>query len=60
MTLTVTGYVLSQNTVPRVLERLALIPALSDVSLQSTARAPDNKSTQFTITANVRTAGGNG
>ena len=33
----------SQATVPRVLERLALIPALSDVSLQSTRAAPTSR-----------------
>jgi Tfp pilus assembly protein PilN len=61
-TLTVTGFALTQGTVARVLDRLALIPALSDVSLQSTQRADvaGKKAMQFTIVANVRTAGGNG
>ena len=61
-TFTVTGFALSQDAVARVLDRLALIPALSDVSLQSTQRADvaGKKAMQFTIVANVRTAGGNG
>jgi Tfp pilus assembly protein PilN len=62
-TFTVTGTALSQDTIARVLDRLALIPALSDVSLQSTQRADvagGRKAMQFTIVANVRTAGGNG
>ena len=61
-TFTVTGNALSQDAVARVLDRLALIPALSDVSLQSTQRADvaGKKAMQFTIVANVRTAGGNG
>jgi Tfp pilus assembly protein PilN len=61
-TFTVTGNALSQDTVARALDRLALIPALSDVSLQSMQRADvaGKKAMQFTIVANVRTAGGNG
>jgi hypothetical protein len=70
---TVTGYALSQATVAQVLDRLALIPALSDVSLQSTQRAdaaPTNtnaapstnavptNAVQFTIGATLRSAGG--
>lgn len=58
----VSGYALSQNVVARALDRLALIPALSDVSLQSTQRAEvaGKKAVQFTIGANVRAGGGNG
>jgi len=61
-TLTVNGFALTQDTVARVLDRLALIPALSDVSLQSTQRADvaGTKAMQFTIVANVRATGGNG
>ena len=61
-TFTVTGTALSQDTVASVLDRLALIPALSDVSLQSMQRGDvgNKKATQFTIVANVRTPGGNG
>jgi len=61
-TFTVTGNALSQDTVARALDRLALIPALSDVSLQSMQRADvaGKKAIQFTIVANVRTPGGNG
>ena len=58
----VTGKARSQEIVASVLERLALIPALSDVSLQSTQRADvaGKKAVQFTIGANVRSPGGNG
>ena len=61
-TFTVTGNALSRDAVALVLDRLALIPALSDVSLQSMQRADvaGKKASQFTIVANVRTAGGNG
>ena len=56
----VTGYALSQATVARALDRLALIPALSDVSLQSTqpAGVGSKQAVQFTIGANLRSAGG--
>jgi Tfp pilus assembly protein PilN len=56
----VTGYARSQATVARALDRIALIPALSDVSLQSTQRADvaGKKAVQFTIGANLRPAGG--
>jgi Tfp pilus assembly protein PilN len=58
----VTGYALSQDIVALALDRLALMPSLSDVSLQSTTRADvgNKKAVQFTIGANVRSAGGNG
>jgi Tfp pilus assembly protein PilN len=61
-TLTATGFARSQAIVPSVLERLALIPALSDVSLQLTQRADvaGKKAAQFTINANVVSAGGTG
>ena len=61
-TFTVTGYARSQDSVARALERLTLMPALSNVSLQSTQRADvgAKKAVQFTIVANVRSAGGNG
>ena len=67
----VSGYAASQATVAQVLDRLALIPALSDVSLQSTSdvaaantsAAPNTNAVpanvvQFTIGANLRSAGG--
>ena len=56
----VTGNALSQDAVARALDRLALIPALSDVSLQSTQRADvaGKKAMQFTIGANLRSTGG--
>jgi hypothetical protein len=46
--------------VARALDRLALIPALSDVTLQSTQRADVNgkKALKFTIGANLRSTGG--
>jgi Tfp pilus assembly protein PilN len=55
-----TGFARSQNLVPRVLERLALIPTLSGVALQQSQRVDvgDKKAIQFTIGANVRTEGG--
>ena len=61
-TFTVAGKALSQDTVAVLLDRLALIPALSDVALQSMQRAEiaGKKAMQFTIVANVRPAGGNG
>src|SRR4051794_18692837 len=61
-TLTVTGFARSQSIIPSVLERLALIPSLSDVSLQATQRADvaGKKAAQFTINANVQYAGGIG
>ena len=44
----------------RALDRLALIPALSDVTLQSTQRADvaGKQALQFTIGANLRSTGG--
>ena len=56
----VTGYARSQATVARALDRLVLMPALSDVSLQSSARSDvgTKKAFTFTIGANVRSAGG--
>ena len=56
----VTGSARSQAAVARALDRLALIPALSDVSLQSTQRADVGSKTalQFTIGANLRSTGG--
>ena len=59
----VTGYALSQDIVALALDRLSLMPSLSDVSLQSTMRTDvgtNQKAVQFTIGANMRTAGGNG
>ena len=72
----VSGFALSQDIVALALDRLALMPGLSDVTLQSTQRAsvgatpgstpgstPGNTNAdavQFTISANVRSAGGNG
>ena len=61
-TFTVSGFARSQSIVASVLDRLALIPALSDVSLQSTQRTTvgTKAAVQFTINANVRSAGGIG
>lgn len=57
-----TGFARSQDIVAQALSRLALMPALSDIALQSTERTDvgSHKAIQFTINANVRTAGGNG
>ena len=56
----VTGYGRTQTTVARALERLVLMPALSDVTLQSTERTDigTKKAIKFTISANVRSVGG--
>jgi Tfp pilus assembly protein PilN len=69
----VTGYAVSQATVAEVLDRMALISALSDVSLQSAQRSDaagtnttaasntngvPNNAVQFTIGASLRSAGG--
>ena len=56
----VTGYARSQATVARALDRLVLMPALSDVSLQTSERTDvgTKKAFKFTIGANVRSAGG--
>jgi Tfp pilus assembly protein PilN len=58
----VSGYALSQDIVASALERLALIPALSNVSLQTTQRTQvsGKDAVQFTIGANVVAGGGNG
>jgi Tfp pilus assembly protein PilN len=57
-----TGYARSQDIVAQALSRLALMPTLSDIALQSTERTDvgNHKAIQFTINANVSTAGGNG
>jgi Tfp pilus assembly protein PilN len=59
---TVSGYALSQETVARALDRLALMPALSGVSLQSSQRADvaGKKAVQFTIGATLVAGGGIG
>jgi Tfp pilus assembly protein PilN len=56
----VTGNAGSQATVARALDRLALIPALSDVTLQSSKRADaaGKQALQFTIAATLRPTGG--
>ncbi len=57
---TVTGSADSQVRVALVLERLALLPWLSDVTLQQSARAGGDTNTpvQFTIGANLSSTGG--
>lgn len=57
----ITGFARSQSSIPRVLDRLALIPSLSDVALRQSQRVDvgSRKAIQFTIGANVRTEGGN-
>jgi Tfp pilus assembly protein PilN len=57
----VTGFTTSQKAVARVMDRLSLLPWLSDVSLQSSTRSDTNrgnKAVQFTIGANLSSTGG--
>jgi Tfp pilus assembly protein PilN len=57
----VTGFTSSQKSVARVMDRLSLLPWLSDVSLQSSTRSDTNrgsKAVQFTIGANLSSTGG--
>jgi Tfp pilus assembly protein PilN len=51
------GYALSQGTVANAMDRLALIPALSEISLQQTSRSEvaGRSVIQFGIASNVRT-----
>jgi Tfp pilus assembly protein PilN len=53
------GFALSQPTVARLMQRLALVPMLSDITLQRSERANvgADKAFQFTLSANVRTNG---
>jgi Tfp pilus assembly protein PilN len=52
---TVSGYAFTQDIVAKVMDRLELVPALSDVTLQSstTADVGARKAYQFTMSANV-------
>ena len=54
-----TGYALSHETVARLMQQLALVPMLSDVTLQRSERADVGpaKAFQFTLSANVRLDG---
>lgn len=57
----VTGFTSSQKAVARVMDRLSLLPWLSDVSLQSSTRSDTSrgsKAVQFTIGANLSSTGG--
>jgi Tfp pilus assembly protein PilN len=57
----VTGFTSSQKGVARVMDRLSVLPWLSDVSLQQSARADTatgGKAVQFTIGANLSSTGG--
>jgi len=55
----VTGVTTSQRAVALVLDRLALLPWLTDVTLQTSARGGgETGSVQFTIGAGVRSTGG--
>jgi Tfp pilus assembly protein PilN len=57
----VTGFTGSQRSVARVIDRLAVLPWLSDVSLQQSARTDTGrggKAVQFMIGANLRSTGG--
>ena len=57
----ITGFARSQSIVPLVLDRLALIPALSDIGLQKSQSVDvgKRKAVEFTIQANLATGGGN-
>jgi Tfp pilus assembly protein PilN len=59
--LLIIGFARTQSVVPLVLDRLALIPTLSDVGLQRSQliAVGDRKAVQFTIGANVSVGGGN-
>jgi Tfp pilus assembly protein PilN len=57
----VTGFTSSQRGVARVMDRLSVLPWLSDVSLQQSARGDTGRGSmavQFTIGANLRSMGG--
>jgi Tfp pilus assembly protein PilN len=57
----VTGFTSSQKAVARVIDRLSVLPWLSDVSLQQSTRADTGrggKAVQFTIGANLSSTGG--
>jgi Tfp pilus assembly protein PilN len=57
----VTGFTSSQKGVARVMDRLSVLPWLSDVSLQQSTRADTatgGKAVQFTIGANLGSTGG--
>jgi Tfp pilus assembly protein PilN len=54
-----TGYALSHNTVARLMQRLAVVPMLSDITLQRSEKANvgADEAFQFTLSANVRLNG---
>jgi Tfp pilus assembly protein PilN len=57
----VTGYTSSQKSVARVIDRLSVLPWLSDVSLQQSTRGDTGEGSltvQFTIGANLSSIGG--
>jgi Tfp pilus assembly protein PilN len=57
----VSGFTSSQKAVARVIDRLSVLPWLSDVSLQQSTRADTGTGTeavQFTIGANLSSVGG--
>ena len=57
----VTGYTSSQKSVARVIDRLSVLPWLSDVSLQQSTRGDTGEgglTVQFTIGANLSSIGG--
>jgi len=56
---TISGYALSQRVVAQVMQRLALAPMLSDVTLQRSQRSDvgGKKAFAFTLSANVRIDG---
>lgn len=59
--LLIIGFARTQSVVPLVLDRLALIPTLSNIGLQRSQliAVGERKAVQFTIGANVSVGGGN-
>jgi hypothetical protein len=53
------GYALAHNTVAKLMQRLALVPMLSDITLQRSEKANvgADEAFQFTLSANVRLNG---
>jgi Tfp pilus assembly protein PilN len=56
----ITGYTTSADSLARVLQRLSVVPSLTDVKLTTSQTVPRGKKTvfQFTIGANIATPGG--
>jgi Tfp pilus assembly protein PilN len=59
---TISGYTASPESLARVIQRLSIVPSLTDVKLASSQVTPPGTGTkesfQFTINANIATPGG--